>query len=780
VKFEILIGLITAKGRGAAGRLASIFGALVGVASAASGAAPLSVGFERFQTGKDANLIEAGELLIGELGCVNCHQVSGDLVDRFPTRQAPLLDGIGARVNHDWLVAWLASPHATKAGTVMPDLLAGRKAKSRKSLSEGLAHFLISLGGDSKSLDGNGDAASGRKLYHTVGCVACHQPEPGYSPEGESAGTSRTALGVPSVPLGNLGAKHGVASLAAFLRDPLKTRPSARMPKVPLSEAEAADLARYLIAEAGAPQKKIKPGGLKKRIGKSAFASLGCAACHRVEVGGKAIESKLTGKPLAELPTGSASGCLSSRPLEKVPFYDLSAGQRAAVAAALKHLPTAAEVSFAERSNKLMTALNCFACHQRGEIGGPEDGRKIYFHTTGQDLEDEGRFPPLLTGAGRKLRPEAMVEIIQGKGAVRPYMSTRMPDFGEAHARELALMFPTLDIPKNETPTPRNGVENKVGRNMWGRALLGAKGLSCIACHDLNGTKSLGIRAMDLAHAQSRLRPEWFRDYLIDPAKFRPGTRMPSFWPEGKPILKGNGGATSRQIDSIWVYLNEVDQSRLPEGLEKKGNFELKPTDKPIVLRTFMETAGLHAIAVGYPGGMSAAFDSKNVHWSLFWKGRFLDAESTWDDRFTPLAKPLGESVVKPATKFPFDDTVIGFTPVNREGAVEKKKPVFRGYRKDSRGNPTMVYSYAGLEIEDTLTPSKDGKSVRQNITLAGPSGFLTYNMASGLTPKLISHKGGLVKFIDKDTSDAEVGAFLRIVTQPPDNKTTLILEWTW
>lgn len=741
---------------------------LAGVAMGAQAASPLSVGFERFYSGEDANLVEAGELLIGELGCVNCHQVSGDLADRFPTLPAPTLDGIGARADHEWLIDWLASPHATRAGTIMPDLLAGRKAKIRKTLSEGLAHFLISLDGDVESSAAKleGDPAAGRKLYHTVGCVACHEPEQGFEPEGESAGASRTALGIPSVSLGNVATRHSAASLAAFLRDPLKTRPSGRMPKVPLSGAEAANLARYLVGETDPSPTKIKPGGLKKKIGQSAFASLGCAACHRVEVGGKAIESKLNAKPLAALSAGSTPGCLSADPLEKVPFYGLSARQRAAVAAALKHLPGAAEVSFAERSKKLMTALNCFACHKRGEIGGPEDGRKIYFHTTGQDLEDEGRFPPLLTGVGRKLRQDAIAKIIQGEGAVRPYMSTRMPDFGEAHATELALMFPTLDIPKNEKPTPRNGEENQVGRNMWGRALLGAKGLSCIACHDLNGTKSLGIRAMDLAHAQSRLRPEWFRDYLIDPAKFRPGTRMPSFWPGGKPVLKGNGGRTSRQIDSIWVYLNEVDQSRLPEGLEKKGNFELKPTDKPIVLRTFMETAGLHAIAVGFPGGMNAAFDSKNVHWSLFWKGRFLDAESTWDDRFTPLAKPLGEAVFGPASSF------VIVEPDKKTQA----QPVFRGFRKDSHGNPVMLYSLGDLKIEDVLTPVKDGKSMRQTIVVEGSKRRLTFISTAAKKPVVVSPKGVAIQ-----TIDSSVGKGWQIpMAFQTNEKAALILEWTW
>ena len=164
------------------------------------------------------------------------------------------------------------------------------------------------------------------------------------------------------------------------------------------------------------------------------------------------------------------------------------------------------------------------------------------------------------------------------------YMTTRMPDFGEAHAKFLAQHFANADARANVKPTPRDVEENKVGRNSYGRELMGVKGLNCITCHQLGGRKSLGIQAMDLAHSPNRLRPEWFRDYLINPARFRPGTRMPSFWPEGKAISKIFGRNTSRQIDSIWVYLNEFEQTRLPEGLEKKVALNLPPANDQLCL----------------------------------------------------------------------------------------------------------------------------------------------------------------------------------------------------
>ena len=647
----------------------------------------------------------------------------------------------------------------------MPDLLAGMDEKERLKIADELKHFLLSLkvnAGASSSLKGDQD--SGRKLYHQVGCVACHEPDDNHLADVDAHSTD-TPLEVPSVPLSHVPAKFTADRLAAFLINPLDHRPSARMPRVPMTTREAADLAAYLMKGRSSGSDAVRPDAGKASAGRDAFSRLGCAACHQVNVGGQALLSGTTTKPVREIARSHSWGCLSATPMKGVPFYNLNDRQRAAIAAALHAIPEASQVSFSERSRKLMTALNCFACHQRDKMGGPTDGRRAFFHTSGEDLGDEGRMPPTLTGVGRKLLPEAMVAIMQGDGGVRPYMTTRMPDFGEAHARELTAMVPALDIPKDEKPTPRDGEENQVGRNMWGRALLGIKGLSCVTCHDLNSKRSLGIRAMDLSHATRRLRAEWFRDYLIDPAKFRPGTRMPAFWPNGKPLTKGNGGSASRQIDSIWAYLGEIDQSRLPEGMEKTGNYKLTPKEKPIVFRTFMETAGMHAIAVGYPQGVHAAFDSQSVRWSLFWKGDFLDAESTWDDRFTPLAKPLGDQVVR-----------LGGSPgLTLEGA--SSKPAFSGFRLDGKGMPTLLYQLAGRQVEDRLEPLPDKAGLRQRVSIRGGQGSFSFQLPAGdKAPrvKVIEPKGaGPVGQLNGKAGSIPVQV-------GKSGEARLVLEWMW
>ena len=113
-----------------------------------------------------------------------------------------------------------------------------------------------------------------------------------------------------------------------------------------------------------------------------------------------------------------------------------------------------------------------------------------------------------------------MHRVLRGNGAVRPYLATRMPDFGEAHAKQLSQLLAAADARADAKPTPRDGSENKVGRNKYGRDLMGVKGLNCITYINLPAINR-NVQGARFGCAQ-RLRPEWFRDYLINPAAFRP------------------------------------------------------------------------------------------------------------------------------------------------------------------------------------------------------------------------------------------------------------------
>jgi hypothetical protein len=61
--------------------------------------------------------------------------------------------------------------------------------------------------------------------------------------------------------------------------------------------------------------------------------------------------------------------------------------------------------------------------------------------------------------------------------------------------------------------------------------------------------------APNLTIAHERLRPEWVLNWLVDPQRIVPGTRMPTFFPDGpdRPSPIGNvlGGNVREQIEAI-------------------------------------------------------------------------------------------------------------------------------------------------------------------------------------------------------------------------------------
>src|SRR5262249_3841000 len=61
---------------------------------------PIVAGFERFYDGGDK---QGGRLLLTELNCLSCHQGEAGKSAEIAVRQAPILDGIGNRVQRGFL-----------------------------------------------------------------------------------------------------------------------------------------------------------------------------------------------------------------------------------------------------------------------------------------------------------------------------------------------------------------------------------------------------------------------------------------------------------------------------------------------------------------------------------------------------------------------------------------------------------------------------------------------------------------------------------------------------
>lgn len=714
-----------------------------------------------------------GERLIAELHCTACHEATGALAERFGRDAASDLSYSTQRLRSEFLLRHLAAPHDADTASRMPDLLVGKSDVERSQIASALVAFLtdiapaeaVSVAPDQPSFD------RGMELFFSVGCVACHR-----APSSDEI-TGFRDLVPPSdgIALDAVSTKFHFSGLVDYLGDQRAGHATGSVPVIELIESEAVDVAYFLFGGKRSEERRASKIDITLvSDGRRHFETLSCWRCHGVGEKLKEPSNETAEAPELAMLSGVLGGCLSKEPLPGIPYFRLGPEQRQAILLALDRMGNFESETLANRIEQDLIRHRCYACHSRDGIGGPGNELNPFFRSNELDLGDEGRLPPSLTGVGRKLKRSAIKQIISGKMTSRPYMLTRMPAFHADLSVRLAEHFSDADVPSDELPSVRRSAENQVGRNMWGRALIGSKGLGCITCHRLGGSPSLGIQAMDLAHAPARLRPEWFRDYLLDPAKFRPGTRMPAFWPDGQPSLSGYGGSSSRQIDSLWAYLSELDQSRMPEGIENKEDFLLHPAARPLVFRTFLKGVGNHAIAVGFESGIHAAFDALNPRWAMAWSGGFLSAESTWDDRFTPLAEPKGEMPISIQLLEP-----------------EFGSPaIFEGYRLDSEtGVPTFRYRIEGLVISDSLQPLAAGaKQFRRHLNMKREhSGDVWLDIASGAEVRsltanswLVDERLGVETKSKARVKSSQEGIHVQVLLAGEDPTDSLFIDYRW
>ncbi|MGK0190622.1 MAG: mono/diheme cytochrome c family protein, partial [Verrucomicrobiales bacterium] len=147
----------------------------------------------------------------------------------------------------DYLERFIAAPHDVKPGTTMPDILANVADFEKRGIARSITHFLVSLNNGEPFASQSPDAVAaeeGEKLFHSVGCVACHSPR-------DASGTE--TLTDRSVPLGELEKKYSFTSLLQFLQRPHSSRPSGRMPDLRLPGDQIARIAHYLLQKTQVP-----------------------------------------------------------------------------------------------------------------------------------------------------------------------------------------------------------------------------------------------------------------------------------------------------------------------------------------------------------------------------------------------------------------------------------------------------------------------------------------------------------------------------------------------
>lgn len=649
-----------------------------------------------------------GKVLLTELRCAACHTgLEG------PMKQAPDLREAGSRLSGDYLRRFLSNPHATHAGTTMPDVLGGLSEEEKLKVSESISYYLGSLVSGQEPLSVKSEAKLGYEIYHEVGCVACHSPR-------DEKGKPLKSSGV--VSLEHVGKKYHEGELARFLMDPLAVRPSGRMPNMKLTSGEASALEVFL----GGGRKMVREPANEEQIaeGKANFEKFNCHSCHDLGAVHKPV-----GPSLREMTF--EGGCLTGKGVD----YQLEEEQVRDLRAALRESRQGTLVDQADRIAMTMTRLNCIACHVRDDFGGVAGDLDGFFHTTEEALGDAARIPPPLTKIGGKLRPEWLDKVLYEGMSVRPYMKARMPQYGRVALEGLPDLLEEIDQgPPIDLPPP--GREDRPMVSNGGHLLLGSDGLNCISCHNYNGKDGPAMKGYDLILTYQRLQPGWFYEFMKDPAAHRPGIIMPNYWPGGKAVqTEILDGDTHEQLRALWYQFSLGRSARDPKGLVAEPN-KLEVTERVRVYRGRSRVAGYRGIAVGYPGGLSYAFNAQNGVLSAIWSGEFVTANwrSQGAGDFNPIGRP-----VQLAEEVAFLQLKDESRPWPLKPVTTKEDPVisdplypgnygyaFKGYALDETGNPTFRYHCGEVAISDRSEAEGD-RNLRRRLVFDSPEKGVIY-----------------------------------------------------
>lgn len=648
-----------------------------------------------------------GLVLLRQFNCSACHSSrSGE--ESLLSTSAPDLRWSAKRLNPTHLAQFIAEPQLVKPGTVMPQMMSHLDAAARSEAAAAIVEYLVSLDGNAfgeavaESVDSE-RVTNGFELFHSVGCVACH------SPRNEMAVEQPL---VDSVPLGELRGKYSLSALVEFLKDPHVARPLGRMPGMQLTHREAVDISSFLLqsSDDGEERKAGTRPPLDAALiqkGKSLFQSLKCGRCH------DKIDESQPVKPeaMAMMDLDPDQGCLSGGSDVAWPQFNLTNDERSQIRSALKR--DASELTSEQLIDFDLTHFNCTACHHRDGLGGVASERSVHFQTTNLNLGDQGRIPPTLSGVGAKLKPKWLREVLVHGRSVRPYMKTRMPQFGEQNIARLVDLFQSTDR-LTETEFAEFGDQKEI-RDL-GLELAGNQGLNCVACHTFQYKLSDTMPAVDLTEMAKRLKKDWFYQYMLDPQKFSPNTVMPSFWPNGKAIRKDIAGTPRYQVEALWQYLLDGRQARAPRGVIREP-LEIVVNREARMLRRSYPEIGKRGIGVGYPGGVNLAFDAEQLRLALLWKGQFVDPSGVWYGQGHGKVRPMGQTISLP-TGPELDEQADPWI-------VDEGRPPdhhFKGYSLDEMRRPKFRYSFGQIDVEDFFSEFSDPQTqrlqVRRRITM--------------------------------------------------------------
>jgi len=480
--------------------------------------------------------IRKGEKLVASVGCYGCHQQKSDLshetisMNALLREQGPAFIGLGSKTNASWVYHWLKDPQSYHPNTRMPNMrltdqeaedIAAYLVEDKKEqfsqaalpqvdvkvLDDTSAMFLRKLYTDeqvktklSQMNIQEKQLYSGERLIRRYGCFACHEIK-GFE-NTMPIGTELTEEASKNIHSLDFGSVHLAHTKEAWFSQKLKD------PRI-------------------FDQHKVKAPDQKLVMPNYNFTD------EEVE----AIVTALLG------------------------FVKTDVG--------VKFPEQTPKRKFIEEGQKLIRQYNCQGCHviegKGGAISPTITDWLIRFE--GRDKNDADAVtksftPPNLMGEGKKVQTEWLFDFLHHPKTIRPWLKVRMPTFTltEEEVNSLVKYFSYLD--DEPFPFVNKAKEPSAAYFHAGKKLFSADYFDCGACHIQGDTFLAGTPdrwAPDFSLAKDRLKPEWMVEWLYDPQKLSPGTKMPTYFdPEyfeetgPDDVLNGN---EHEQIKALRDYI---------------------------------------------------------------------------------------------------------------------------------------------------------------------------------------------------------------------------------
>jgi cytochrome c551/c552 len=531
---------------------------------------------------------------------------------------APSLKEVRVKLNPNWLPVWISNPQEFRPGARMP------RFRLEENQIRAISAFIWQSGVEGMLPNRpRGDAARGKALFESRGCLACHSVGEGEQRIGGTFAANLSRIGEKAnynylvrwvhnprertrpyctLEKRDLGPEDYARHNLPFVFDlehstcpndgsELQVQQMTVMPSLRLSFEESQDIASYLMTLKTREPSDYPPATYLndpalRQEGQSLARLYGCAGCHEIagmEDEGR-IGTELTkegSKPIEQIDfallthPAEREGWYNHKgfferklqnpavfdqgkerpPLERLrmPNFDLNQEE---ITALTTFLMGSVESGLPDRywfrpgqqgqdiqeGWKVVLKYNCMGCHEL------RIGQRSVLMDLPQYQTPEGRdqLPPQLIGEGARVDPlwlanflnnPSMSETNTDRNGVRPYLRARMPTFyfSQGEILKLVRFFEALSAQAQPYLAPKLAPLSAQELSL-ARGLFTSPGAPCLECHATGDpTHDQRATAPNFLLMRNRLKPEWARRWMLDPALIDPGTAMPSglFRPEG-------------------------------------------------------------------------------------------------------------------------------------------------------------------------------------------------------------------------------------------------------